>query len=295
MVFISVIMLQRTTYLGELIMMLDQMKNELSRFFLTFGLVIIVFLLLGRMLSTEFKFTPASFFEAFLDLFNAFNGNIDFTLWTTPIGQIYIVIFMYMFKILLMSLLAAMFINRYKTVWVNLDAYRRFTIIKLKNSISYDKFIGGVTLTFFPINIIMLPFSLILTALRSKRGSDIMLKIQYSFMMIIYCLISALMFVPTCPLLIFKIYTNSFFIFFTNKREAYKGENLVQLLMALILGPILIVLSIIIDLLSLPNVLLKDGRNFEHKYQLSADRLTDVQIKVVMDTFIKIFYGQEWP
>jgi hypothetical protein len=47
----------------------------------------------------------------------------------------------------------------------------------LKNSISYDKFIGGVTLTFFPINIIMLPFSLILTALRSKRGSDIMLKI----------------------------------------------------------------------------------------------------------------------
>jgi len=67
-------------------MMLDQMKNELSRFFLTFGLVILVFLLLGRMLSTEFKYEPASFFEAFLDLFNAFNGNIDFTLWTTPVG-----------------------------------------------------------------------------------------------------------------------------------------------------------------------------------------------------------------
>ena len=84
---------------------------------------------------------------------------------------------MYVFKILLMSVLAAMFINRYSTMWVSLDAYRRFTIIKLKNSVSYDKFIGGVTLTFFPINIIMLPFSLILTALRSKRGSDIMLKI----------------------------------------------------------------------------------------------------------------------
>lgn len=257
-------------------MMLDQMKNELSRFFLTFGLVILVFLLLGRMLSTEFKFNPASFFEAFLDLFNAFNGNIDFTLWTTPIGQIYIVIFMYMFKILLMSLLAAMFINRYKTVWVNLDAYRRFTIIKLKNSISYDKFIGGVTLTFFPINIIMLPFSLILTALRTKRGSDIMLKIQYSIMMIIYCIISAFMFIPTAPILIFKVYANSIFIFLTNKRETYMGENVVQLLMAIILGPILMFLSIVIDLLSLPNVLLKDGKNFEHKYQLSEDRLTDI-------------------
>jgi len=194
----------------------------------------------------------------------------------------------------LMSLLAAMFINRYKTVWVNLDAYRRFTIIKLKNSISYDKFIGGVTLTFFPINIIMLPFSLILTALRSKRASEIMLKIQYSFMMILYCIISAVMFVPAAPALILKNYTNAIFIFMTNKREAYKGENFVQLIMTLVLGPVLMILSIIIDLFSLPNVLLKDGTNFEHKYQLSQDRLTDIQIDVVMDTFVKIFYGKEW-
>ena len=165
-----------------------------------------------------------------------------------------------------MSLLAAILINRYKTVWVNLDAYRRFNIIKLKNSISYDKFIGGVTLTFFPINIIMLPFSLILTALRSKRGSDIMLKIQYSIMMVLYCIISAIMFVPAAPILIIKTYTNSVFIFLTNKRETYRGENVVQLLMTLILGPVLMILSIIIDLLSLPNVLLKDGSNFEHKY-----------------------------
>jgi len=175
-----------------------------------------------------------------------------------------------------MSLLAAMFINRYKTVWVNLDAYKRFTIIKLKNSISYDKFIGGVTLTFFPFNIIMLPFSLILTTLRSKRGSDIMLKIQYSIMMVLYCFISAIMFVPAAPILVFKIYANSIFIFATNKRETYKGENIVQLMMTVFLGPVLMVLSIIIDLISLPNVLLKDGANFEHKYQLSTNRLTDI-------------------
>lgn len=73
---ISIVMLQRTQYLGELIMMLDQMMNELFRFFATFGLVIGLFLLLGRMLSSELKFQHVSFFEAFLDLFNAFNGNI---------------------------------------------------------------------------------------------------------------------------------------------------------------------------------------------------------------------------
>jgi hypothetical protein len=171
-----------------------------------------------------------------------------------------------MFKIILMSLLTSMIINRYRMVWVDLDAYRRFTIIKLKNSISYDKFIGGVTLTFFPINIIMLPFSPILIALRSKRVSDIMLKIQYSIMMILYCIISAIMFVPIFPILLLKTYTNSIFIFINNKREAYKGENLVQLFLTILLSPVLIILSILIDLFSLPYVLLKDGTNFEHKY-----------------------------
>mgnify|MGYP003339083906 CR=1 FL=1 len=54
-------------------------------------------------------------------------------------------------------------------------------------------------------------------------------------------------------------------------------------------------LSIVIDLLSLPNVLLKESTNFEHKYQLSADRLNDAQINVVMVTFGKIFYDrQNW-
>jgi hypothetical protein len=62
----------------------------------------------------------------------------------------------------------------------------------------------------------------------------------------------------------------------------------------LFLGPIFICVSLIIDLLSLPNILMKDSRDFEHKYQLSTDRLNDVQIDVVMLTFIKIFYGSNF-
>jgi len=51
-----------------------------------------------------------------------------------------------------------MFINRYKFVYRNLDALRRMNIIKLKNSASYDKTYSAVTVTFFPISIILLPF-----------------------------------------------------------------------------------------------------------------------------------------
>ena len=56
-------------------MMLDQMKNELIRFFATFGLIIVSFLLVGRMLGSELKYENATFWEVFMDLFNAFNGN----------------------------------------------------------------------------------------------------------------------------------------------------------------------------------------------------------------------------
>lgn len=201
---------------------------------------------------------------------------------------------MYIFKVLLMSLLAAMFINKYKQVWKNLEAYRRFNIIRLKNSVAYDKFLGAVTITFFPINILMLPFIPPITILRSARASDFLLKLQYVIMILLYCALACIMVIPVIPLLYLKMLTNSIFIVFANNREDYKGQNVVNLLITAFLGPPIIAVTILIDLLSLPNVLLKDSRGFEHKYQLSTDRLNDAQIAVVMTTFTKIFYGQNW-
>ena len=201
---------------------------------------------------------------------------------------------MYIFKVLLMSLLAAMFINKYKQVWKNLEAYRRFNIIRLKNSVAYDKFLGAVTITFFPINILMLPFIPPITILRSARASDFLLKLQYVIMILLYCALACILVIPVIPLLYLKMLTNSIFIVFANNREDYKGQNVVNLLITAFLGPPIIAVTILIDLLSLPNVLLKDSRGFEHKYQLSTDRLNDAQIAVVMTTFTKIFYGQNW-
>lgn len=70
----------------------------------------------------------------------------------------FITLFVFIFNILLLSFLVAMFINRYKLVYRNLDALRRMNIIKLKNSVSYNKSFSSVTITFFPISIILLPF-----------------------------------------------------------------------------------------------------------------------------------------
>jgi hypothetical protein len=72
---ISIMMLQRTAYLGELIIMLTQMQAELLKFFATFGIIIVMFVFIGRFLSSEIKEESSSYLEIVLDLFNALNGN----------------------------------------------------------------------------------------------------------------------------------------------------------------------------------------------------------------------------
>jgi len=41
----------------------------------------------------------------------------------------------------------------------------------------FDKYIGGVTMTFFPINVLMLPFVLPVLYFRNARMSDLALKL----------------------------------------------------------------------------------------------------------------------
>jgi len=50
-----------------------------------------------------------------------------------------------------------MFILRYLNVQTNIEAIRRMDRIKLKNTQGYDPVYGAITMTFFPINIIILP------------------------------------------------------------------------------------------------------------------------------------------
>lgn len=179
-----------------------------------------------------------------------------------------------MFKILLLSFLVAMFINRYQYVWSNIDAIRRMDIIKLKNSRSYNETLGGVTNTFFPISIITLPLILPLIMFKSDRMSDFVLKFQYTIMILMYCFLAIFLAIPFLPTLYLKCIANAVFISFNNKREQYKGQNIVQLLFTVFFNPPILLLSLLIDFLSLPNYMLQNDKNFEYKYQQSLETLT---------------------
>jgi hypothetical protein len=215
---IMIVMLQRTQKLGELIMMVNQMISELKKFLITFGLPLGLFIIIGRQLNSELKIEAASFFQIILDIFDGFNGKQDFTQYQFPQGKIFITLFVFIFNVMLLSFLVAMFINRYKFVWNNLDARRRMNIIKLKNTNSYDRLYGGVTITFFPISIIMLPFVIPVVVFKSERLNDFILKIQYALMILMYCILGFCISLPIIPMLYLKLIMNAIYIYFNNKR-----------------------------------------------------------------------------
>ena len=132
-------------------------------------------------------------------------------------------IFVYIFNILLLSFMVAMFINRYKFVYKNLDAMRRMNIIRLKNSSSFDELTGSISITFFPISICVLPFIIPVVLIGSERLNDFILKIQYALMILFYCCIAVVFSIPILPLLYMKSVINAVYIFMSNKRQEYVG------------------------------------------------------------------------
>lgn len=198
--------------MGELIMMCSQMIIEFMKFFATFGLFLLITLVIGIILKDKFRVVQNTNFEFMLDIFSSFNGIVEFYNFTAPVGQSFMAVLLYAVKVLLISLLASMFINRYRHVWANIDAYRYQRIIQLKNKVAYDKYVGCITLSFFPLNILMVPFIPIVVKVRSTRISDFLLKLQYGIMMLFYSVLVLALIFPLAPILYCKLLINGFFI-----------------------------------------------------------------------------------
>jgi hypothetical protein len=85
-------------------------------------------------------------------------------------------------------------------------------------------------------------------------------------MMVVYSFLAGAAIIPLTPILYIKSIANGIFIIFSQISEEYAGQKMVQLFSSVFLGPVIISFSLMIDLMSLPNILLKDARDFEHKY-----------------------------
>jgi len=130
-------------------------------------------------------------------------------------------------------------------------------------------------MTFFPINILIVPFIIPVLGMRNKRVSDFALKSQYIVMICMYMAVVLMLIIPMLPILYLKSIVNNAYVSWTNSRQDYKYQNISTMIITIFFGPIISIGSVVIDLISIPGVLLMGSKNFEHKYQLSQDRMND--------------------
>lgn len=107
----------------------------------------------------------------------------------------------YIFSIVLMSFLIAMFINKYEYLWENIDAIKRMKIIQLKNSSDFSRLYSAITITFFPISLVILPFIPLMVIFKSERLNEFCLKIQYGIMIFMYMVLGIAVSIPVIPIL----------------------------------------------------------------------------------------------
>ena len=113
-------------------------------------------------------------------------------------------IFAYISQMLLLRFLVSMFNNKFQKVFENQDYLNRRTIINMKNSASYDKKIGAITTAFFPINMLLLILVFPIMLIKNDRFNDMVLKTQYIFLGLLYCLLAFFASLILMPVLFIK-------------------------------------------------------------------------------------------
>mmetsp|Transcript_12403 Transcript_12403/g.19380 ORF Transcript_12403/g.19380 Transcript_12403/m.19380 type:complete len:276 (+) Transcript_12403:2325-3152(+) len=176
LVLYSIILLKRTETLKHVLVMLEHMVAELSTFFSAFGAIIFIYLAIFRLTHGDIVEGEAGLYDIFKDIFDTFNGHMRQGRYLEA-GEAYMTTFQVLSRVFFLGLLGGLFVLRYVKVNKSIEAYKRKEVIKLKNSISYDSVSGAFTMTFFPINLILLPFLPAVLLFKSERLSDTLLKV----------------------------------------------------------------------------------------------------------------------
>jgi hypothetical protein len=88
-------MLKRSPQLGQLILMITEMVDELQRYLGTIFLILIAFILVGRINQREFMVISTSIYQIAMDVFDAYVGNQNYTSYTYPKGKTYLSVIAY--------------------------------------------------------------------------------------------------------------------------------------------------------------------------------------------------------
>mmetsp|Transcript_23983 Transcript_23983/g.36808 ORF Transcript_23983/g.36808 Transcript_23983/m.36808 type:complete len:383 (-) Transcript_23983:586-1734(-) len=262
----SIKILEKTEFMGYLIMMITKTLEETMKFIITFGLLFISYILMFRMLKDDLLLEDTQIPRLSIFAFDSLSGHVN-SLHTTTKGTLIMVVFTSMAFFGLMGFLVTMFVVRYLRFSKLIEAEKRSEIINIKNRSSNIPVFGAITTSYHPLSIFLLPFFLPMILIQSERVNDFAMKFQFFFLVLGYVLLGFLASIPGFILMYLKLVLNACYILYSNNRQKYPGENFIRLVLVVFLGPILTFCSFVVDFLSLNIALFRDEKHLELKYQ----------------------------
>jgi len=108
-------------------------------------------------------------------------------------------------------------------------------------------------------------------------------------MMVFYTILGAAIIIILSPVVYAKMVLNSGYILLNKKREHYPGENVIHFFMTGFLGPLIIAISIAMDTIIVPSLMMKSSNSFEHKYY-NTEVIKEEQITQTLHSLEKVFF-----
>jgi len=159
-------------------------------------------------------------------------------------------------------------------------------IVELKRSRSYNKMIGSITQTFFPINLILLPLIIPVVVFKSERLNDSVLKMQYMLLILMYLIVSVIIACLILPLLYIKSVANSIYIARNcHQKDKLRLQRYTRVIISILFCPAFILISFVVDLVNLPALLLSDSKNLEFKYQKNVENVDSQNNEIFFNAF----------
>jgi len=84
---------------------------------------------------------------------------------------------------------------------------------------------------------------------------------------LLYLAVGATLSVPIMVLLYLKLVANEAYVGLYNKRPDYRGQGAVTFVVSLLAGPFFVLGSALADIIALNELLMKDEKRLEFKYQ----------------------------
>lgn len=141
------------------------MTIDFVKFFVIFGILVVLFGIVGNLLFSAYIVSYQSFFESLLTVISVSLGNFDFNQFIvegdqrqTIIGLTYTVLSIIVFNVLLLNLIIAILSNTYVKYEQKSRALYLTKILSLRHTMLYHYYYGSLFVGLAPINVIIAPF-----------------------------------------------------------------------------------------------------------------------------------------